>query len=421
MPILKTTHPAPRIPQSTVRRLAVSKQHLASPQPQSTPEGMLQLVRDLGCLQLDPISVVARSHQIVLWSRLGPYDLANLDTLLWQERSLFEYWAHAASIVLTEDYPVHCLMMRRYSTGDSGWAKRVRAWVEENAALRDAMLVQLRERGALLSRQVEDIAEETWRSSGWTNDRNVNRMLDFLWTQGVLMVAGRSGGQKIWDLAERCLPEWTPREEWSEHEVVRYAAQKSLRALGVATAREIAQHYIRGRYPGLTGVLSELEKEGKIVRVEVVADGGDKALPGPYFIHADDMPLLERIEAGEWAPRTTLLSPFDNLICDRKRTETLFNFRFRLEIYVPPAKREYGYYVLSILHGDRLVGRVDPQMDRKRGILIINAIHAEPGASDDVETTRAISDAIASLATFLGAKEIVYSGRVPKGWEAIAG
>jgi uncharacterized protein YcaQ len=166
-------------------------------------------------------------------------------------------------------------------------------------------------------------------------------------------------------------------------------------------------------------VLTELEKEGKILRVEVVKEGG-KPLPGPYFIHADDLPLLERLEAGEWEPRTTLLSPFDNLICDRKRTESLFDFYFRIEIYVPPAKREYGYYVLSILNGDRLIGRVDPQMDRKRGILNINAIHAEPGAPDDEETTSAISDAIASLATFLGAKEIAYSGRVPKGWEAIA-
>lgn len=402
-----------RITLTAARRIAVARQRLtgctaAAP----TSQTLLDVVRNLGCLQLDPISAVARSHLLVLWSRVGPYDQAELDTLLWRDRSLFEYWAHAASIVLTEDYPVHHLMMKRYAKGDSGWAKRVSSWIEENAALRDAILAQLRERGALLSRQVEDIAEEKWRSTGWTNDRNVNRMLDFLWTQGVLMVAGRSGGQKVWDLAERCLPEWTPREEWSQHEVVRYAVQKSLRALGVARPREISQHYIRGRYPGLAGVLTELQKEGKIASLEVEDETG-RALPGPWFVHSDDLPLLERLHADEWEPRTTLLSPFDNLICDRKRTEQLFNFYFRIEIYVPPAKRQYGYYVLPILHGDNLIGRVDPQMDRKSATLNINAVYFEPGVDLTTEIAQGIRQAIESLATFLGAKNIAYGERVP--------
>ncbi|HKP54542.1 MAG TPA: crosslink repair DNA glycosylase YcaQ family protein [Chloroflexia bacterium] len=418
MPTSSIPRSALRISRSTARRLAITRQRLACPQPQSTPEGILNVVRDLGCLQLDPISAVARSHQIVLWSRLGPYDLAEFDKLLWQERSLFEYWAHAASIVLTEDYPVHSLMMRRYGKTGSSWHQHIKAWVEANAELRDHLMATIRERGPVLSKDIEDKSYEGWHSTGWTGGRNVSQMLDYLWTSGQIMVSGRRGIQKLWDLTERCLPDWTPREEWSQHEVVRYAAQKSLRALGVATAREILQHYTRGRYPGLAGVVSELEREGKIERVEIEDDAG-KSLPGPYFIHTEDMHLLERLEAGEWGPRTTLLSPFDNLICDRKRTESLFNFYFRIEIYVPAAKREYGYYVLPILHGDRLIGRVDPQMDRKRGILSINALHAEPDAPRTPETARSISDAISSLATFLGAKEIAYPARVPEGWEAV--
>src|SRR5437868_2678298 len=188
-------------------------------------------------------------------------------------------------------------------------------------------------------------------------------MLDFLWTQGKLMVAGRVGGQRLWDLAERCLPEWAPREELDRHEAVRRAAQKSLRALGVARPREIAQHYTRGRYPGLQKALDELESEGRIEQVQIVDE--DQAIwPGPWYVHAEDLPLLERLAAGEWHPRTTLLSPFDNLICDRARTEKLFDFEFRIEIYVPAAQRQYGYFVMPILHGDRLIGRVDPRFDR---------------------------------------------------------
>jgi uncharacterized protein len=378
---------------------------------------MLDLVRDLGSLQLDPINAVSRSHTLVLWSRLGPYDLVHLDKLLWQDRSLFEYWAHAASIVLTEDYPVHQFMMRKYVTGDSSWGERVHAWMQENDALRTHILDEIRERGPLMSKDFEDKSQEGWYSTGWTSERNVSRMLDFLWTAGAIMVAGRKGGQKVWDLTERCLPDWAPREPLPERDLVYRAAQKSLRALGVARMQHIRQHYIRGRYPGLPHVLKDLEAEGRIERVQIKDDG--RAWPGDWYIHADDLPLLERLEAGEWEPRTALLSPFDNLICDRERTEKLFDFKFRIEIYVPKAQRQYGYYVLPILHGDRLIGRIDPLMDRKQKRLTINAVYAEPDAPLTAEVAREIAGAIAELGAFLGAKEIEYGERVPKGWRRV--
>jgi hypothetical protein len=370
-------------------------------------------VRELGCLQLDPISAVARSHLLVLWSRLGAYDPADLDALLWEEKRFFEYWAHCASIVLTEDYPIHSEMMRRYAGDESEWAQRTRDWMRENQALHDHVLGEIRARGPLLSRQLEDRRETDWESTGWTSGRNVSRMLDFLWIRGKLMVAGRTGGQKLWDLAERFLPEWTPHEELSRHEMVCRAAQRSLRALGVARPAHIGQHFIRGRYPGLARVLRELEKEGRIERVEINDNG--HAWPGPWYVHTEDVPLLERLAAGEWEPRTTLLSPFDNLICDRKRTEELFGFRFRIEIYVPKEQREYGYYVLPILHGDRLVGRIDPTMNRKAKTLEVNAVYSEdtPIAGEVAEATR---QAVEGLASFLGAKEVVYGERVPAGW-----
>lgn len=396
----------PLLTPTVARRLAIEKQRLAGPRPTPDREGILDSVRDLGCLQLDPISVVARSHVLVLWSRLGAYDVADLEALLWEERRLFEYWAHRASIVLTEDYPIHQLLMRRYPSDRWAHNRRTRLWVEQNTALKRHVLARLRKDGPLRLRDFEDRSVVGWQSGGWTSGRNVDRMLDVLWTQGRVMVAGRKSNDKLWDLAERWLPAWTPRERLSEQEIVRRAAQRSLRALGVATARHIDSHFTVGRYPGLDRALERLEKRGLIERVRIVDDG--REWPGTWYVHVEDVPLLERIREGGWEPRTTLLSPFDNLIIDRARTERLFGFHFRMEIYVPKTKRRFGYYALPILHGDRLVGRVDPTFDRKREVLTINALHAEERIGMRGTTGRAIRAAIEQLAGFLGAREIQY-------------
>ena len=397
-----------------VRRTAIARQRLAGPAQDPDRKGILEVIRDLGCLQLDPIRVVERSHLLVLWSRLGKFDPAELDTLLWEERQLFEYWAHRASIVMTEDYPIHNLLMRRYPTERYGYSRRVKTWLRENEALRRYVIRRIREAGPLRLRDFEDRSRTGWTSSGWTTGRNVERMLDVLWTQGRIVVAGRAGIQKVWDLADRWFPHWTPKERLPEQEIVRRAAQRSLRALGVARVRDIDRHFTVGRYPGLARTLGDLERQGIIERIRVIQDGAEWL--GPWFVHAEDIPLLEQLQAGEWWPRTTLLSPFDNLIIERARTERLFGFNFRMEIYVPKAMRQYGYYVLPILHGDRLIGRVDPAMDRKRGVLVVHAVHAELHAPLTRTDGRAVARAIEGLAGFLGARDVEYPGAVPERW-----
>jgi uncharacterized protein len=396
------------------RRLIVSRQQLAGTGggPAAGPEAIMEVATELASLQLDPVNVVARSHRLVLWSRLGRYDPADLESLLWRERRLFEYWAHAAAIVCTDDYPIHSLLMRRYPSERYAANRRLRVWLAENQALRRSILRQLRARGPLPTRALEDRAQTSWRSSGWTAGRNVDRMLDVLWTQGRIMVAGRQGQQRVWDLAERFLPPWVPTRRPPEREVVRLAAQRSLRALGVATARDIDRHFTAGRYPGLAAVLAGLERSGRVERVRVAGNGAE--LPGPWYVHADDLPLLERLQAGDWRPRTTLLSPFDNLCIGRERAQRLFGFHFRMEIYVPKAARRYGYYVLPILHGDRLVGRVDPALDRARGRLVVKAIHPEPGAPADAGP--AVATALEDLAGFLGADGVDLAQPPPAVW-----
>jgi uncharacterized protein YcaQ len=397
-----------------VRRLAVTRQGLAGARFAPNAEGIMAQVRDLGCLQLDPINVVARSHLLGLWSRLGAYDSADLTRLLYTERSLFEYWAHCASIVPTEDYPIHRLMMT--ATGGA-WFTSSRAWLAENWALRDYVLDRLRDSGPLPLSAFEDRAVSGWTSSGWTSGRNVDRMLHILWISGAVMVAGRQGIHRLWDLAERVLPPWTPQDALPEREVTRRAALRAIRALGVARPAHITQHFTRGRYSELRAVLADLVAAEDVVKVQV--DGEGRAWAGDWYVAAADLPLLDALADGDaaWAPRTTLLSPFDNLICDRKRTALLFDFDYRIEIYTPKEKRRWGYYVLPILHGDRLIGRIDPTMNRAQAILTINAVHAEPGAPDDRATTRAIAKSITDLATFLGARDIAYAGPAPAAWQ----
>jgi uncharacterized protein YcaQ len=383
---------------------------------------VLEVARDLGCVQLDPISAVDRSHRLVWRSRLGSYETAHLDQVIWQERHLFEYWAHQASLVLTEDYPLHHLMMRGYP-GRSAWSDRTRAWIQQNDRLRRYILREIKRHGPVASRQLEEdgLDPNEWVSTGWTSGRNVSRMLDFLWLQGKILVAGRAGGQKLWDLSERVLPAWTPRERLSEREVTRRAAERSLRALGVATPLQIGRHFLRGRYTDLPRALAELEKQGRVARVQL-RDGAEAPWRGEWYIHTADQALLDSLADDTWPAqaRTTLLSPFDNLICDRARTEQLFDFHFRIEIYVPQSQRKFGYYVLPILHGDRLIGRVDPLMDRAARRLRVNAVYAELGAPVAAGTGQAVRAAIEELAVFLGATAIDYEvRRLPRGWKVL--
>ncbi len=410
------------VTRENVRRLAVTKQHLSGELPNKPDaETILNIFRDLGCVQVDPISAVAPSHLIVLWSRLGNFDQTELDRLLWQDKRLFEYWAHQASIVLMEDYPLYCHMMRNYPQNfvkpwGSAWGQRVQRWLNAHQELRRRVLKELKERGPLLSRQFEDKSRTKRPRSGWSSGGEVSSMLFNLFFKGEVMVAGRQGNQKLWDLSERFLPKWVSKKEMTEEEVEYEAVQRSLRALGTANTSEISYHFLRGRYRNLNGTLKRLEAESKIRPVQV---SGGPFGTGDRYIHVQDLQLLESLNSDRWQPRVSLLSPFDNLICDRARTKLLFDFDYTAEIYTPESKRKYGYYVLPILYGDRFIGRVDPLMDRKNEKLLINAVHVEPKAPKNKNVAEEIRDTIGALARFLGAKEVVYSKRIPGSWRKV--
>ena len=323
------------VSQEEARRIAVRAQLL-----DGSATTILDTVRRLGFLQIDPISTVAPPQQLVLWSRLGPYDVSELDRLLWDERKLFEWNAYLWPI---ESLPLVRARMRRRRTGTYAHERRGEEFLKMNAAFKRYVLRELERNGPMLSRELEGDAIRTWESHRWYGNRSVAVLLEILHGRGVVAVAGRRNGQRLWDLAERWYP---PVETVSLREADRALAEQRFRAQGVRLTRK-----------------------------------GWEAHPD-----ATDGPVPDRV---------TFLSPFDRLIHDRNRAEALFDFRYRLEMYVPKAKREYGYYVLPILAGDRLVGRIEPRFDRKSRTLEV------VGAWGD--TSRA-DEALASLATFLGAE-----------------
>ncbi len=364
------------------RRIAIRSQRLAGPRPPATAEGLMEIARSIRVIQIDSIAAAgARTQYLVPFSRLGPYDRAILDRLVFEDRRLFHYLAHAASLVLTEDFPIFAGRMRPYSKQKNRWAIRVAEWMEANAHLRRQVLNAIRKRGPLRSRDIEDTATEHWQSTGWTAGRNVNQMLERLWIEGEITVVGRDGSQRLWDLANRWFPAWTPRERLSAKARSDRAVELSLRALGVGTEGHVYQHFMRWAYEDLKGSLRRLADRGEAIPASVAGRRGFYL----HRAHVDD-------EAAPWRGRTVLLSPFDNLIADRVRTKMLFDFDFGIEIYVPAAKRKRGYYVLPILSGDRLIGSADVRFDRQARRLVVEKLLFEESFGMTAAVQRAIDE-----------------------------
>lgn len=412
-PPLKTTLKA-------ARRLTIRKQLLddhALLRSASDKQAVCKVLEALRCVQIDPIRAVERTELLVLWSRLGNFDPGLLNELLYTDKLFFEDWAHCASICLMDDYPLFHHRMQAYTATSETDGSRTAQWVKENGALLAQIRKEFRTRGPLASQDITvDVPHVPWHSTGWTSGRSIPRMLNHLFFRGDLMVAQRSNNRKVWHLTEEFLPPWADRTPMTPDEFCCRAVQLALKALGTGTARDIKHHFMRHAYPDLESVLATLEADGTIVPVELM-DDGNQPVPGSWMVHAEDAETLRCLEAdSNWEGRTVLLSPFDNLICDRKRNQPLFDFDFTIEIYVPVAKRRYGYYVLPILAGDSVLGRMDTKMDRKRNELIFRALFLEEGREQDLHLADGLARTMQDLGTFLGAKRIKLGRRMPVKW-----
>lgn len=379
-----------RITRRRAAQLAVMGQLLD----RDRPAGVLDAVTRLGRVQMDPTAVVARTEHLVLQSRLGRFDRAELERLMWRDRELFEYQAF---IVPMADLRLYRSAMRRYLDRDTTRARYLRRWLRQNDDLRRRVRRELARRGPLRSRDIVDDSRtgEDW--GGWGSGRSVPQLLDALWAMGEIAIVGRDGSERVWGLAK----DWYPRgvRAAPEREVTREGVERQLRTLGITTDVELARG-IGGRHAGWQRALADLVRDGHAVQVEV------EGLAGHRYAWA---PLLDRRFRG----RTAILSPFDRLIHDRTRALELFGFDYRLEIYVPPTQRRWGYYVLPVLRGDRIVARFDARRDEQARTLRVLAMYAEPGATG--ADARAVAREVRTMSRWLGLREVSYE-RVPRGW-----
>jgi uncharacterized protein len=355
-----------RLTKDQARRIAVRAQLLDA----RRPTELLTVVHRLTLLQVDPTSAIAPSADLVAWSRLGPaYEPDELKQALEQDRTLFELGALVR--------PMSDLGL--YLAGAAEWPsyEKQRAWLRDNDRFRRDILELLESSGPLSSRDIPDTCVAPWASTGWTNNRNVTQMLEFLMMRGEVAIAGRFGRERLWNLAERVYPAEVAVPSVEEAE--RRQNERRLGSLGIARQKTRAMP-VESIQVGEAGEPAVVEGVKGEWRVDPAALGDD------------------------FEGRTALLSPFDRLIHDRVRAEELFDFEYTLEMYKPAAKRRWGYYALPILHEDRLVGKLDAVADRKASVLRVNAIH------EDVKFTRAMTKAVQAeledLASWLGVSAI---------------
>jgi uncharacterized protein len=379
------------------RRVALAAQGLAAPArtARAGPATLQAALARLGAIQIDSINVVARSHELVLAARAGPHDRAAFDRVVYRRRAGFEYWGHAASFLPMASYRLCLPRMRRLTEATRGWWVDVR---QRNQHLYGPVLDRIRAEGPLAAAAFRE--PDGPRRGSWWDWAPAKHVLEDLFDCGTLLVHDRVNFERRYDLAERVLPAGIDTSEPTAAEAAAELTLLAARHLGVGTAADLADYY-RLRPAVARAALAEVVTAGLLQ--EVAVEGW--ARPA-YLLPGTRVP--RRVVGGQ----PVLLSPFDSLIWSRERTERLFGFHYRLEVYVPAGKRVHGYYTMPVLADGRLVARVDPKHDRQAGRLLLRGLHLEPSA-DPAEAVAATAAAAGRLAAHLGAERVEAGDAMP--------
>lgn len=398
-------------PLSVARTLALYAQGLSNRNQDDSlisTTDIQRMIEQLGCVQIDTLHMVRRSHYLVLWSRLGSYEPADLDALIYspEQRQLFEGWQRVASIIPMKDYRFQLPRMERmrqnHSEGFLKWFDR------EGHELMGMVLERIHKEGAL---RAADFEYHGPRRGSWWDWKPAKTALEYLFAFGDLMITKRINFQRVYDLTERVLPAWVDTTPPTLEQRDRYWMEQAALALGVCQPKQLIGYNYFQQRPARP-VLEALVKERVLITIEVQLGVGEK---DDYLVHRDYLGVLQQIADGVIrAKRTTFLSPFDNLWWAPGRDEQLWGFRQRLEAYTPAAKRVWGYFCLPILHKDHLVGRFDPKMERKKGILLLKAIYLEEGEKADEQLVGDVASTMRDFMKFHQAKELVIGKSQPE-------
>lgn len=349
-----------------------------------------RLIERLGVLQIDSVNAVVRSHYLPLFSRLGHYSPLILEHAAWSQgrrRSLFEYWGHEASLLPMALYPLMRWRMERAKLGQGIYSQMARFGREQQATI-ERVLHTVEQQGALGAGSLSTREERAGPWWDWSEEKHA---LEWLFAAGLVTVAGRRGFERLYDLPERVIPADILRTSVSEAEAQRGLLLHSATALGVATEKDL-RDYFRLDPADSRGRLAELVEDGQLQLCQV------QGWKQPAY-------CLPEPKVPRKVPASALLSPFDSLIWERSRTERLFDFRYRLEIYTPQHKRVYGYYVLPFLHNERIAARVDLRAERANGRLAVHAVHEEEPGLDE-EGMQALALNLRQMAAWLGLEQV---------------
>jgi uncharacterized protein YcaQ len=385
----------PTLTTAQARRIAVAAQGFAEPKPRGpvTRAHLRRLISRIQVLQLDSVSVAVRAHYAPVFSRLGPYDRDVVDRAAWSHsarspRLLVEYWAHEAALMAVDDWPLLRWRMREYTHGR--WRTEV---VKKKAQLADDIVAVVAEHGPLTAGQIEaHVGEEHRGKKGpWWDRSDTKWVTEALFSAGVLTTATRVGFARHYDLTERVLPPDVVAREVDDDEAIRELTLRAATALGVGTEPDI-RDYFRLSPKQAKPAIAKLVADGELEPVEV------EGWTAPAYLRAGQS--VPRVERG-----TALLCPFDPLIFFRPRVQRLFDFHYRIEIYVPAANRQFGYYVWPFLLDGRLVGRVDLKAERTKDALHVVGAFTEP-EQDKSRVAKALAAELQSMASWLGLTEV---------------
>ena len=370
----------------------------------ATKDDVLAAIRRMGVLQIDTISVVARSPYLVLWSRVGDYDPDWLDHLLAEGR-LFEYWAHEACFIPIEDYGLY--RHRMVDPGSLGW-KYAGTWLASHRDEVERVLAHIRANGPARS---ADFERTDGKAGGWWEWKPEKRALEVLFTTGRLMIARRQQFHRVYDLAERVLPGWDDARMPSVDDTRRRFVLDAVRALGVAKAAWIPDYH-RTKPPHLDP--QRLADAGLLLRARV------EGWKEPVYVHPDHAALLgQAVDGALQATLTSALSPFDPIVWDRRRALDLFGFDYRLECYTPAEKRRYGYFTLPLLRRGALVGRVDAKAHRDEGVFELKALYLEERVAPTAALVAALIEALDRAAQWHGTPRLRLGRAEPKAFQAV--